>query len=81
MFKLRAKDLVQQFGAQDLAKMLAQASYRLTPPDKDEENKEYMGGSLASIDGDVPDHPIFIDNRERITQSLNAIGIELPEGW
>ena len=81
IFKLRAKDLFQQFGTQDLAKMLVQANHRLTPPDKEDENKETLSIPLASIGGDVPDHPLFEENRERITQSLCAIGVELPEGW
>jgi hypothetical protein len=81
VFKGRAKELLQEFGTQDLANMLVQANHRLTPPDKEDENKEHINIPLASIGGNAPDHPLFVENRERITQGLYAIGIELPEGW
>lgn len=81
VFKTRAKELFKEFGTQDLAKMIVQANHRLTPPDKDEENKETLNIPLASVGGSVPDHPIFVENGERITQGLCAIRVELPEGW
>lgn len=80
MFKSRAKQIAKDFSAEDCAKMLVQASWRMTPPD---EQKKQTKRRQPPKEAPPPaeDKGEFVDNRDVIEASLRSQGVPLPDGW
>lgn len=84
VFKARAQKIAANFSAEDCAKMLVRASWRMSQQsgegrDKPKDIKRRQ--SIKEIPPSAEDRGEFTENREAIEASLRNLGVELPGDW
>jgi hypothetical protein len=84
VFKAGAEGIAANFSAEDCAKILIRASWRMSQQTEDSKSKTKNIKRRQPIEEVLPpteDKGEFTRNQEAIEAGLRDLGVELPEGW